>query len=326
MMTSPVVLVTGATGFLGGHLARTLATKGFTIRALGRKPSVLAELSRRGIETQEIDLRDRDAIAAACAGIDVVVHAGALSAPWGRRSHFFDINVSGTEHVIAGCLRHGVSRLVHVSSPSVIFNGNDVVDATEDAPFPRRFLSLYSLTKKLAEDAVRGATALETVIIRPKAIFGPGDTALLPRLLAAGRAGRLPQIGDGINLVDLTYVDNVVHALTLAVIQPDAANRTFTITNGQPVLLWDVIRRMLAAAGCSIGRRIPYSIAYAAAALMEAHARLTGTEPLLTRYSVTILARTQTYCIDAARRWLGYEPIVTMEDGLDRTVSALAYP
>jgi nucleoside-diphosphate-sugar epimerase len=326
MTTSPHVLVTGATGFLGGHLARNLAANGFTIRALGRNPAAIEELSRRGIETRQVDLRDRDAIDAACAGIDVAVHAGALSAPWGRRSEFFDINVSGTKHVIDGCLRHGVSRLVHVSSPSVIFDGKDVVDGTEDAPFPRRFLSLYSLTKKLAEDAVRGAAALETVIIRPKAIFGPGDTALLPRLLAAGRAGRLPQIGDGTNLVDLTYVDNVVHALRLAVTQPDAANRTFTITNGQPVVLWDVIRRMLAAAGCSIGRRIPYPVAYAAAALMEARARLTGNEPLLTRYSVAILARTQTYSIDAARRWLGYEPIVTIEDALDRTLSALAYP
>jgi nucleoside-diphosphate-sugar epimerase len=326
MTTSPHVLVTGATGFLGGRLARNLAAEGCTVRGLGRNPAALEELSRRGIETRQADLRDRDAIAAACAGIDVVVHVGALSAPWGRRSDFFDINVSGTEHVIGGCLRHGVSRLVHVSSPSVIFDGKDVVDGTEDAPFPRRFLSLYSLTKKLAEDAVRGAADLETVIIRPKAIFGPGDTALLPRLLAAGRAGRLPQIGDGTNLVDLTYVDNVVHALRLAVAQPDAANRTFTITNGQPVVLWDVIRRMLAAAGCSIGRRIPYRVAYAAAALMEARARFTGTEPLLTRYSVAILARTQTYSIDAARRWLRYEPVVTMEDALDRTVSALAYP
>jgi 2-alkyl-3-oxoalkanoate reductase len=327
MITSPRVLVTGATGFLGGRLARNLATDRVTVRAIGRNLSALGELSRRGIETHGVDLRDRDAVAAACAGMDVVVHAGALSAPWGRRSDFFDANVDATEHVIDGCRRHGVSRLVHVSSPSVIFDGNDVVDATEDAPFPRRFLSLYALTKKLAEDAVRGAATLETVIIRPKAIFGPGDTALLPRLLAAGRAGRLPQIGDGTNLVDLTYVDNVVHALRLAIARPDAAGRTFTITNGQPIRLWDVIRRMLAAAGCSIGRRrIPYPIAYAAAALMEARARLTGTEPLLTRYSVAILARTQTYSIDAARRWLGYEPIVTMEEGLDRTMAALAYP
>jgi len=320
----PHVLVTGATGFLGGRVALALADEGWKVRALGRRSSMLETLSGLGIEARRGDLRDRDAVMAACEGIDLVVHAGALSAPWGRRSDFFDTNVKGTVHVIDGCRRHRVARLVHVSSPSVIFDGRDVHDAAEDAPFPRRFLSAYCLTKKLAEDAVRAAAGLDTVILRPKAIFGPGDTTLLPRLLAAGREGRLAQIGDGTNLVDLTYVDNVVHALRLALTRPEAAGRTFTITNGQPVRLWGVIRRMLAAAGCSTGsRRIPYPIAYAAAALMEARARLTGTEPLLTRYSVAILARTQTYCIDAARRWLGYEPVVTMEEGLERTISAL---
>jgi len=250
-----------------------------------------------------------------------------LSAPWGRRSDFFDTNVKGTMHVIDGCRRHGVTRLVHVSSPSVTFDGRDVRNGTEEASFPRRFLSHYCWTKKLAEDAVRAAAGLDTVIIRPKAIFGPGDTTLLPRFLAAGRAGRLVQLGDGTNFVDLTYVDNVVRALRLALIRPDAVGRIFTITNGQPVRLWDVIRRMLSAAGCSTNwRRIPYRVAYAAAALMEVRGRLTAAEPLLTRYSVALLGRTQTYCIDAARRWLGYEPIVTVEEGLERTLSALVSP
>ena len=326
MTQFPHVLVTGATGFLGGHLVRSLADEGWKVRAIGRSRPVLENLSGPGIEARCVDLRDREAVAIACEGVDLVVHAAALSSPWGRRSDFFDTNVKGTMHVIDGCRRHGVTRLVHVSSPSVIFDGRDVRDATEEAPFPRRFLSHYCRTKKLAEDAVRGAGGLEAVIIRPKAIFGPGDTTLLPRLLAAGRAGKLAQPGDGMNFVDLTYVDNVVHALRLALMRPDAAGRIFTITNGQPVRLWEVIRRILAAAGCSTNwRRIPYPMAYVAAALMEVRGRLTATEPLLTRYGVALLGRTQTYCIDAARRWLGYEPVVTVEEGLERTLSALAY-
>jgi len=305
---------------------RSLAQEGWTIRAIGRKRPVLEKLSGRGIEARAVDLRDREAVAIACEGVDFVVHAAALSSPWGRRSDFFDTNVKGTMHVIDGCRRQGVARLVHVSSPSVTFDGNDVRDATEEQPFPRRFMSHYCRTKKLAEDAVCGADGLETVIIRPKAIFGPGDTTLLPRLLAAGRAGRLPQIGDGANVVDLTYVDNVVHALRLALTRPNAAGRIFTITNGQPVRLWDVIRRILAAAGCSTnGKRIPYRVAYVVAALMEVRGRLTATEPLLTRYGVALLGRTQTYCIDAARRWLDYEPVVTVEEGLERTLASLAY-
>ena len=303
---------------------RSLAYDGWKVRAVGRSRPALDTLSGPGVETRSVDIRDREAVAAACEGVDLVIHAAALSSPWGRRSDFFDTNVEGTTHVIDGCRRHGVTRMVHVSSPSVIFDGRDVRDATEEAPFPRRFLSHYCRTKKLAEDAVRGAGGLETVIIRPKAIFGPGDTTLLPRLLAAGRAGRLAQLGDGMNLVDLTYVDNVVHALRLALTRPDAAGRVFTITNGQPVRLWEVIRRIVGAAGCSINRRVPYPIAYVAAALMEARGRLTATEPLLTRYGVALLGRTQTYCIDAARRWLGYEPVVSVEEGLERTLSALA--
>lgn len=322
----PHVLVTGATGFLGGYLVRSLACEGWTVRAIGRRRSVLENLSGPGIETREVDLRDREAVAIACEGVDLVIHAAALSSPWGRRSDFFDTNVKGTMHVIDGCRRQGVTRLVHVSSPSVIFNGRDVRGATEEAPFPRRFLSPYCWTKKLAEDAVRGAAGLDTVIVRPKAIFGPGDTTLLPRLLAAGRARKLVQVGDGTNLVDLTYVDNVVHALRLALVRPDAAGRIFTITNGQPVRLWEVIRRILAAAGCPTNwRRIPYPMAYVAAALMEVRGRWTATEPLLTRYGVALLGRTQTYCIDAARRWLGYEPVVSVEEGLERTLSALAH-
>ena len=135
------------------------------------------------------------------------------------------INVGGTEHVIAGCVRHSVRRLIVVSSPSVLFNGRDQHLLTDAAPYPARFISTYSATKKLAEDRVHAAISqgLPALILRPKAIFGPGDTTLLPHLISAARQGRLPQIGAGRNLVDLTYVGNVVQALLLASLGPDVA-------------------------------------------------------------------------------------------------------
>jgi nucleoside-diphosphate-sugar epimerase len=257
--------------------------------------------------------------------MEAVVHSGALSAPWGPAAEFHAVNVGGTDNVLAGCRRHGVRRLVHISSPSVVFDGRNQVNAPECVPYPRRFASVYSLTKKLAEDRVNAASAdLETVIIRPKAIFGPGDTSLVPRLLCAARAGRLPQIGSGNNLVDLTYVENVVHGIRLALEAPEAAGKTFTLTNGEPTPLWAVIRRVLEAAGCASRlRQVPYSVAWSAAALMEGRAKLSGREPLLTRYSVAILARTQTYDLSAARRDLGYEPMVPLEEGIQRTLAAL---
>lgn len=325
------ILITGGTGFLGQHLVRALLTKGHRVHILGRnfaQPQI-RELLAGGAIPISADLRDKTAVGAACAGIDVVCHAGALSAPWGRRVDFFEINVGGTEAVLAGCQAHGVRRLIYVSSPSVVFDGRDQLLVTEDVPYPRhphRFTSIYSLTKKLGEDRVNAAaaTGLQTVILRPKAIFGPGDQSLLPRLIAAARQRRLPQIGDGRNLVDLTYVENVVHAIILACDGQAAIGKTYTITNDEHVPLWDVIRSVLSRLDLSTNlRQVPLPVALAAASVMELRAALTGKEPLMTRYSAAILARTQTYDISAARRDLEYIPCVSIADGTERTLAAL---
>jgi nucleoside-diphosphate-sugar epimerase len=317
------VLVTGATGFLGGWVVRGLLARGDSVRAFGRDADALGRLAAAGAEGMRGDLRDAAAVARACAGMEAVIHAGALSAPWGPAAEFHSVNVAGTGHVVSACRESGVRRLVYVSSPSVVFTGRDHHNLGESAPYPSRFTSVYSLTKKLGEDAVRAAD-LPAFILRPKALFGPGDTALLPRLLAAARRGRLPQIGDGRNRVDLTYVENAAQAALLALDAPDSAAGTYTITNGEPALLWEVIRRVLAHAGLPTRlRRVPLPAALAAAALMEARAAVTGREPLLTRYTVAILARTQTYDITAARERLGYRPAVPLEEGIRRTLSSL---
>lgn len=322
------ILVTGGTGFLGQHLVRALLSKGHSVHVLGRNftSAGAQQLVAGGAIPITADLRDRVAVEAACTGIEVICHAGALSAPWGRRVDFYDINVGGTENVLAGCLAHGVRRLVYISSPSVVFDGRDQQLVSENAPYPRHFTSVYSWTKKLGEDRVNAAAAqgLQTVILRPKAIFGPGDQSLLPRLIDAARQKRLPQIGDGQNLVDLTYVENVVHAVMLAFDAPTASGKTYTITNDEHIPLWAVIRRVLERLHLSTSlRTIPLPVALAAASLLEARAALTGKEPLLTRYSAAILARTQTYDISAAKRDLGYTPCVSVADGTERTLEAL---
>jgi nucleoside-diphosphate-sugar epimerase len=162
------------------------------------------------------------------------------------------------------------------------------------------------------------------VILRPKAIFGPGDRALLPRLIAVARQGRLRQFGDGKNLVDLTYVDNVVHAVLLALAAPAAVGHTYFITNGEHVPLWLTIRRTLEALGIPAELRpLSVGLAMIAARFMEARADSLGGEPLLTRYTVGILARTQTYDISAARRDLGYDPPVSFNEGMARTLEEM---
>jgi len=318
------ILITGGSGFLGQHLARALLEQGHQVQLLGRDMAPARALIAIGALPVIADLRDRAAVIAACADVDAIYHVGALSVPWGRRADFFAINVDGTAAVLAGCRRHNVQRVIYVSSPSVVFDGRDHRDLSEAAPYPRRFASVYSLTKKLGEDLVNAADWCERVIVLPKAIFGPGDRSLLPRMIAAARQGRLPQIGDGRNLVDLTYVENVADALVLALDAQAANGKTYMITNDEHIALWDVIRLVLRRLGIATDlRRVPLAAALAAAGLMEFRAMLTGREPLLTRYSAAILGRTQTYDISAARRDLGYAPRISVAAGIERTLAGL---
>lgn len=320
------ILVTGATGFLGSHLTTALLTQGHQLTLLGRDFTSIQPQLAAGARRLRVDLRDRAAVMAACAGQDLVYHVGALSTAWGRWDDFYQTNVEGTRAVVDGCLHHRVGRLLYVSSPSVIFTGRDHCEIDESCPYPRHFSSAYAATKKLGEDLVNAAyrQGLPTVILRPKAIFGPGDRALLPRLIARARQKRLPQIGNGHNLVDLTYVDNVVHALLLAATADAAVGKSYFITNGEHCLLWPTIRRVLTTLQLPTAlRRIPVGVALLIARLLELNAQRTGREPLLTRYTVGILARTQTYNISAAQHDLGYQPLVTVAEGLARTLTAL---
>ncbi|NJN18521.1 MAG: SDR family NAD(P)-dependent oxidoreductase [Oscillochloris sp.] len=320
-MTSPI-LITGGSGFIGRHLAARLMQRGHQVRLLGRNFAPVADLLAAGAIAVPADLRDRAAVIAACAGVDAVCHVGALSAPWGRRQDFYDINVRGTQHVITGCRQHPVRRLVAISSPAVVFSGDDVLNAVESMPYPRQFTSDYAWSKRQAEELLRGATDLATVILRPKAVFGPGDRALLPRLIAAARAGRLPQIGDGRNLVDLTYVENVAHAIEQALVSQAAVGKIYTITNGEHVPLWDLLRNVFRRLNIPDRMQpVPIGVMLAAAALMETQAAFTGREPLLSRYTVAILARTQTYDITAARRDLNYHPAISVAEGVERTLA-----
>ena len=326
------VLVTGATGFVGGRLSRSLIAEGMTVRGIGRSLTAGLALAAEGVEFMPVDLRDRAAVVTACRDVELVAHVGALSSAWGRDEDFHAINVGGTENVIAGCLAHGVRRLVYVSSPSVMSRFAAQRDLDEDAPLPDRFVSVYSETKKLGEDRVllasrtddRGLPPLETVILRPKAIYGPGDTALLPRLLDAARRGRLPIVGDGETLTNLTHVDDVVHAICLALSRPGIAGRTYLITGGEDVRLWDLVAEVTAALGYPPpSRHIPVARALAIGGVLETLYRwlpLPG-EPPLTRYKAGILGQSQTYDIRRARVELGYEPRVRLDDGLREVVA-----
>lgn len=317
------VLVTGASGFLGGHVVRMLDARGIAVCAQGRDTARLA--FDAGVDVCVTALDDVTALTAAARGCDAIVHAAALSAPWGARQDFVDANVTGTANVITAARTAGVRRLVHISTPAVLFDGRDQHLLDDAAPYAAHHGSHYARTKHAAEELVRAATPyLETVMLRPKAIYGAGDRALVPRLLQAARRGALPQIGDGTNAVDVTHVDDVVHAIECALVTSRGVGQTFLVTGGEHVQLWGMIRALLAGVGLPApGRTVPLSVVMVAATAMEAVSMITHREPTLTRYSAQILARTQTYDISRARDLLGYSPRVSSADGLARTIDAL---
>lgn len=321
------VLVTGATGFLGKRLAKRLAEDGHEVVGLGRNLDAGRWLEANGIRFVAADLADRDAILAACKDQDVVFHSGALSAPWGPYPAFYKANVQGTRHVIEGCQTHAVRRLVHVSTPSLYFNTEEKLNVSEDEPPADPPVNHYAATKRMAETLIDEAHAqgLPVVTIRPRALFGPGDTTILPRLIRANERGFLPLFGPEGPWVDVTYVDNVVEALLLCANAPDhVLGKKYNITNGEPMRMRYLLEKLFAALEVSPRfRPMRYSVAYALAGAMELAANTLrgGREPLLTRYSVNVLAKSQTLDISAARRDLGYVPRYSIDDGLAEFVA-----
>lgn len=326
------IVVTGATGFLGGALVRRLhATRPQArVLALGRDTLRGAALRQQGLEFVALDLTDRVGVVAALAGADVVVHAAALSSPWGAYADFHAANVVASENVAAACVQAGVGRLVHISTPGIYHDGAPHHAIREDHLLPPRAVNHYASTKLEAERRILGiaeSAGVPVMVLRPRAIFGPGDTAILPRIADALRRGRLRRIGAGDCLVDLTYVDNVVDAALLAAdARGQLTGSVYNISNGEPVRIWDVIDRLADALAIPRpGRRITRARALLVARVLEVAYRVFAPrrEPPLLRYGVDLLSVDMTLDISRARRELGYEPRVSMEDGLARTFASL---
>jgi len=367
-------LVTGGGGFLGGAISRMLLARGDKVTILGRRD--YPEWAKLGARCTRTDVRDAAAVAAACVGMDVVFHVAALAGIWGRRDDYFQTNVLGTRHVIAGCRAAGVGRLVFTSSPSVVMTDGRVERGDESLPYPSRFLTHYSETKAIAEREVLAANgtplpssqrytgeprasvradaaaphspeiadapasapsgrleptgALLTVALRPHLIWGPGDPHLMPRVVDRARRGRLIRVGDGRNLVDITYVDNAAaaHVDACDALRPSAAcaGRAYFITNDEPLELWrwfaDVLRAIDAP---PVGRSMSYRTAYAIGAALEIVYRALAVqrEPVMTRFLAGQLALPHHFDITAAKRDLGYKVRVTVTEGTPRLIEWL---
>ena len=316
-------LVTGGGGFLGAAIVRGLLARGTAVRSFSRQS--YPALDALGVEQVQGDIADTAAVTAAARGCGVVFHVAAKPGIWGDYAGYHRTNVVGTSSAIAACRAAGVQRLIYTSSPSVVFDGRDMEGVDESVPYPAHYEAHYPRTKALAEQAVIAANdaQLATVSLRPHLIWGPGDNHLLPRMVARARAGQLRRIGSRQNLIDTIHVDNAAEAHMQAAdrLSPGSAiaGKVYFISQGEPVPLWDMVNRLLAAAGAPlVTRSVPVSLALALAWGFEAAHRVTNNpaEPRLTRFVVRELATAHWFDISAARRDLGYAPRISIAEGL----------
>jgi nucleoside-diphosphate-sugar epimerase len=325
-------LVTGGTGFLGRHIVERLLSEGRPVTILARREN--RELAGLGARFVTASLDDTAAVLEACKGAHTVFHMAAKVGVWGATEDFFRTNVLGTRAVIEGCRQHGVRRLVYTSTPSVVFNGRDLADADESLPLTTDCPCAYPLTKAVAEREVLAANtpALRTVALRPHLIWGVGDPHLVPRMLERARSGKLRIVGDGGNRVDMVHILNATDAHLLAeralggATPGPAAGKAYFISNGEPVDLWDWINALLTALGEKpIERHISLRVATTLGTLCEGLWKLFPLkgEPPMTRFMASELAKDHWFNIAAARRDLGYQPRITMQQGTRELVAWL---
>lgn len=312
--------VTGGSGFIGGHLIRRLVADGWTATALARSDASAERVRAAGAEPVKGDLDDVEAMAAGARGCDFAFHAAAALGEWGRREDFVRGNVTGTEHALAACRKAGVNRFVHVGTEAALLVGQPLVNADEREPLRPDSKAHYSATKAMAERAVLDANGpdFETVVLRPRLVWGPGDTTILPALKEAVAAGRFAWIGGGRHRTSTTHVENVVEGLVLAATRGKPGNAYF-VTDGEPVVFREFITDLLGTADVDPpGRSVPVAVARPLAAVAETIWGTLGREsaPPLTRLAVWLSAVECTIDISKARRELGYEPVRTIEEGL----------
>ena len=323
-------LVTGGGGFLGRAIVEQLLARGDEVTILSR--SKYPEVEAMGAQGVQLDLTEKQGLADALQGHDVVFHVASKTGVWGPREQFMRINVEGTRNLIAACREAGVSRLVYTSSPSATFDGTDAVNATEaDCGYPSHFEADYPESKAIAEQLVLEANGdgLATTSLRPHLIWGPRDPHILPRLIARRQQGRLARVGDGQNKVGITYIDNAAaaHLQAAAALEPGSKNagRAYFVTDEAPVVLWQWIDQVLVDVGLSpVERSVSVGLAHRIGAVLEWVWRLfrLGGEPPMTRFVAAELAASHWYDLSAARSDFGYATVIDPHEAMARTIAS----
>lgn len=322
------VWVTGATGGLGQSVVAHLLAHGAQVCATGRNAAIGERLTQLDAVFEALDLTSmsRDDWLERLHSGDTIVHCAALSSPWGAYEDFYAINVLATQTLLEAAHRAGVRRFIHISTPSLYFDFKHQLNIAEDMPLPMP-INAYAQTKREAEKQVQhwASQGLNCVIIRPRAIFGPHDTVLMPRLLRAYRNGRMPLIAGGQALIDITYVDNVAQAIYLAVVKDldfsQKIAKIYNISNNQPMQLKAILSELFAQLNQPVQfKNLPWWLAIGLAHILQRLGKWRGKEPLLMPYTVGTMAFSQTLNITRAQQELGYAPSISIEEGIGRYI------
>jgi 2-alkyl-3-oxoalkanoate reductase len=320
-----IALVTGGGGFLGLYIVEQLLEAGYTVRVLCRNQ--YSRLERLGVGWIKGDIRNQNIVNQACEDADVVFHVAALPGIWGSWNLFHSINTQGTQNVLDACTKAGVKKLVYTSSPSVVFDGEDHIEANEKLRYPTEFQAHYPHSKALAEQAVlsaNGQGGLATCAIRPHLIWGPRDTQLIPRLIQRAKSGKLRKVGDGTNVISMSYVENVaaahIQAAKALEVESPVGGNAYFINEPDSVNCWDWINTLLQRAGLPpIEKTISASKANMAGGVFELIYKalffLPG-EPPMTRFLASQLSTSHSYKIDKAIADFDYQPRYSVEEGL----------
>jgi nucleoside-diphosphate-sugar epimerase len=300
------------------------------VRALARSPASADKVRALGAEPVQGDLDDVAAMRAGAEGASLAFHAAAHLGEWGSREEFMRVNVEGTKNALRATRDAGVGRFVHVGTEAGLIAGQPLLNVDESAPLRPDSKALYCATKAMAEQAVRDANGdgFATVVVRPRLVWGHGDTTIMPGLMKAVEAGRFAWIGGGRHRTSTTHVDNVIHGLVLGA-EKGSPGGVYFVTDGEPVVFRDFITELLGTQGVEMpDRNMPAGVAGAAAAASEGvwRALRLKSDPPVTRLAVWLSSQECTIDISHARSELGYEPQRTIPEGMDelREVAAAA--
>ena len=322
--------VTGATGFIGGRLLKRLLSEGHEVKCLVRDKAKASVLQKLGAEPFMGDLSDPDSLKEFPRDCEYIYHIAAFVSDWGKKYDFYKSNVQATKVLLEASRKYEVKRFIFMSSSTVVWNSSfwkihNLENINETYPCPEKHSDNYNHSKYLAERAVidySKSNSLDAVVIRPSNVWGAGDTVILPRIARAAKKKFLIPMGSGKNETTPCHVDNLVESMILATTNENAPGKTYFINDGKKINYYKFLQDQLYAADISWspGFKIPYKAGYLLALFMELIFTIirSAKPPVLTRFAVAALSGNRSYSISRAKKDLGYEPVITYDEGMRR--------